>query len=356
MKLKNLIEWLFLLALSRLKLISFNNEREHTVIKLDAIGDFYVWLPFAKALFLKSNEEKRKLTLVINSSYKELVNLELPDVEVISVDKTRLNDFSYKFSLIKEIADTKTLESPTYSLDLDSGFLSILPRCEKRVGMKGDTTNVKEAFRRFFNLFFDDLIGVGETYNHESTKFQKFYKFKPIFREESLEENNILVHIGASWSYRRWPSEKINCLIEKLLELTDEKIILLGGPGDLNFKEQMVSHPRVESRIGETSLSELRELIRRSKLLISNETSVSHMAYVFNKKAIVLLGGGHFGRFLPYPSNKKRNVRCVFEKMECFLCNWNCIFDLNERKAVPCIEAIEVERVISEVKECLYLS
>jgi ADP-heptose:LPS heptosyltransferase len=105
---------------------------------------------------------------------------------------------------------------------------------------------------------------------------------------------------------------------------------------------------------GKTSLPEFVEVIRQARLLISNETSAVHIAAAVKTPSVCILGGGHFGRFLPYP---EKVVNCkpvaVFKKMACFGCNWKCNQPHNVNGCVPCIEQIEMPDVISAVDVAL---
>jgi hypothetical protein len=61
-----------------------------------------------------------------------------------------------------------------------------------------------------------------------------------------------------------------------------------------------------------------------------------------------LLGGGHFGRFVPYPDNVNGTPPvAVFHQMACYGCNWQCTQPHEPGQPVPCIAAIPVAEVIA---------
>ena len=90
------------------------------------------------------------------------------------------------------------------------------------------------------------------------------------------------------------------------------------------------------------------------KLLISNETSAIHIAAALDVQSICILGGGHYGRFTPYPldSYKKRPISVVNE-MFCFQCNWNCYIKHSKNKPFPCIDLIEFKEVLKKANNYL---
>ena len=74
----------------------------------------------------------------------------------------------------------------------------------------------------------------------------------------------IALAIGSKWNTKRWPIEYFNELIEKLEKIEDIKLILVGGNEE---KELSVKYTdKTINAIGETSLLQLAELIRRPEL------------------------------------------------------------------------------------------
>ena len=59
-------------------------------------------------------------------------------------------------------------------------------------------------------------------------------------------------------------------------------------------------------------------LIKRCRLVIGAETGLAHLACAVGTPNVILLGGGHFGRFMPYAATT--TVVCL--PLECYGCNW----------------------------------
>ena len=132
--------------------------------------------------------------------------------------------------------------------------------------------------------------------------------------------------------YRDW--QPVLCGSDREKELCDRIIQKSGEKNSLNYA-------------GKTSLIELVELIRGAQILLSNETSAVHIAPLVNTKSICIVGGGHYGRFLPYPNQlqAKKPVVAV-EELSCFGCNWKCTINHLSDKCRPCVENIKVEHVL----------
>jgi hypothetical protein len=70
--------------------------------------------------------------------------------------------------------------------------------------------------------------------------------------------------------------------------------------------------------------------------------------------SVCILGGGHYGRFMPYP-NHVDGVKpiSVIHKMDCFGCNWQCKLTKEQDQAYPCVRDISVKQVLKAVKIAL---
>ena len=62
---------------------------------------------------------------------------------------------------------------------------------------------------------------------------------------------------------------------------------------------------------------------------------------------VAIIGGGNYGRYLPYLESDRRIY--LYHKMECFGCEWNCIY-----KERHCITDLEVGTVIESIKKLEY--
>ena len=105
-------------------------------------------------------------------------------------------------------------------------------------------------------------------------------------------------------------------------------MVICGVKSEYEDAELIINQASIDSAInltGETTLPESCELVRGAKLLIGIETSAVHIAAATNTPSICLLGGGHFGRFMPYSEKRKGiNPVAVFSRMDCYGCNWKC--------------------------------
>ena len=97
---------------------------------------------------------------------------------------------------------------------------------------------------------------------------------------------------------------------------------------------------------GQTTLRELINTITSCDLLIGVDTSGLHMAISAGMPTIGIVGGGHFGRFVPWGDSEKNIF--LTKKMECFNCNWVCT-----KEEVECIRGVSPYEVAFVVNNML---
>lgn len=108
-----------------------------------------------------------------------------------------------------------------------------------------------------------------------------------------LPEKFITLVPSAAWPMKRWPLDHWKKLI---LMRPDDYFVVLGGPHD-DFCDELVkiAPERVKNLAGELSLIQSAHLVERSRLIISADTGLLHVADLFGKKGIALIGPTAFG-------------------------------------------------------------
>jgi ADP-heptose:LPS heptosyltransferase len=103
-------------------------------------------------------------------------------------------------------------------------------------------------------------------------------------------------------------------------------------------------------------LNALVEIVAGASLLVGNETGAVHIAASVGTPSVCIAGGGHYGRFVPYPSkiDTQRPVPSVVtHRMPCFNCDWNCVYRPASGQPAPCVAGIAEEDVWREVERVL---
>ena len=185
-----------------------------------------------------------------------------------------------------------------------------------------------------------------------------FLELQYDFPEGFCYENYYIVVPGAGAQYRQWPQENFARIAREVHELTGLKAVICGNQSETRLAESLC---RLQPDIfhdwaGKTSLQELVAIIHGAKFVLSNETSAVHIAAALKVPSVCILGGGHFGRFLPYPLGDEEEGFApvpVYEQMDCYNCNWDCVYTFVDGCPAPCVERVKVAAVWDAIEQLL---
>jgi ADP-heptose:LPS heptosyltransferase len=362
--------------LAKFSSYSIGSTNQLLLIRLDAIGDFVIWLDSAKEF--RSLYPNVRIVLCVNSVCSQFAKILPYWDEVIEVDIKRFDkNFVYRYRLLRQIrrCGFETAIQPTFSrVFLHGDALVRATGAKHRIGSAGDLTNMHPLLKRISDGWYTKLIPAAAGSTLELERNAEFIEnlsgraFKaglPVLPSvyalpTQLQVNAayFVVFPGASWTGRQWPVSKFAETAVILHRKTGWIPVLCGGPGDGLVCQDAIDQIGLECAInlsGLTTLIELTQLLREAKLLISNETSAVHIAVSVSTPNVCILGGGHYGRFMPYAAglNDGRSV-VADHKMPCYNCNWLCTQPHIAGGSVPCIASVTVEKVLEQVRVVLF--
>ena len=163
------------------------------------------------------------------------------------------------------------------------------------------------------------------------------------------EDRVIGLNPGASFGASKcWPPEHFARLAELLQEALACKLLLLVAPGEEDIAQRIVRQSRaqlIDTSPKPASLAELKPLIRRCSLLITNDTGPRHFAVAFGVPAIVLMGPTN-----PiYTARNLEQTTVLRRDLPCSPCH---------RKTCPlghhkCMREVTPEMVLAAAREAL---
>jgi ADP-heptose:LPS heptosyltransferase len=127
--------------------------------------------------------------------------------------------------------------------------------------------------------------------------------------------------IGAKHATKRLPDDKIAALIEQI----NLPVVLLGGPEDKESAEAIVSKTTapVFNGAGHFSLQQSAVLVRESRLVITHDTGLMHIASAYKKRIISLWGNTvpEFGMYPYLPSGEGESRIFEVKGLNCRPCS-----------------------------------
>lgn len=168
-----------------------------------------------------------------------------------------------------------------------------------------------------------------------------------VARERGLvPERCVLVHPGARLVSRRWPVERYAAVASALIQ-RGWQVAVTGSASEASLAAQLqrMTHGEAINLCGATSLGGLAALLDQTRLLICNDTGVSHVAASVGARSIVIASGSDVRRWAP--ENRKQHV-VLHWPMPCRPCmRMECPY------AHPCARAVTVEQVLLEADRAL---
>lgn len=148
-------------------------------------------------------------------------------------------------------------------------------------------------------------------------------KINELFAAEKITDTDDLIALapGSVWFTKRYPKEKFSEVLN-LLTNTNSIIFLIGGDADKELGEYLISNSQnknIINTIGKLNVLESAELIRRCRVLLTNDSAPLHIANSVGTKVISLFGATvpQFG-FFPYG---KEDVILETEGLVCRPCS-----------------------------------
>lgn len=346
------------------------------IVRVDNIGDFVLWMPSAKILCDRMLWKYRRI-LVCNKTCVDLAQASGLFEDVVGVDLGRLvRDLRYRCWLLRKISGlgAQLAIQPTYSRAFLTGDSLIRASgAKRRIGSAGDLSNIGPWRKAISDRWYTSLVPASSRLLMELERNAEFLRglgipqaraeIPTLPRLASLSSGKRLcsqyfvLFPGASSNIKQWPVESFAATAKHVLKKFGWTAVACGSPSERKLSGQLVrlvDDSRMLDFSGVTSLAELVEVLRGACLVVSNDTAAIHIAAGVGVPSVCILGGGHYGRFLPYP-RYLTGVKPVpvVRRMSCFNCNWQCKWSLMDSEPYPCVREIGVNEVIAAIDEAV---
>jgi ADP-heptose:LPS heptosyltransferase len=158
--------------------------------------------------------------------------------------------------------------------------------------------------------------------------------FVSLQKEFNLSSSHyIVIHPGARDPRRRWSPEKFAAVADILAEYGFQ-IVITGTPDECDLVDEVIFHTfaPILNLSGQTTYGTLAALLSKSRLVISNDTGISHLTAALQVPSVILFTTSDAERWAPL--NQKLHRRILWAS------------------AAPPIAAIrEVEKLLQEERE-----
>lgn len=326
-------------------------------ITLSNIGDVILTLPALDSL--RERFAHSKITVMVGPRPKEIFK-DNPHIDrLIIYDKhSRLKEKIKLFNELKKenfdmVAD---LRNSLFGMFLPARYrtspLSVIPKeiehmkdrhlykiqnlkCSRQSGIPqkaGKIPKEIEPTKDFLNIRTQDKEYINQ-----------------ILKENNITDKDKIVVIspGARSHIKRWSEDKFVELISSVIEEFKVKVILIGDQNDISIAKYITGHSKYPliDLSGKTTIAQLAYLLKKSALLITNDSAVLHIASYLNTPMVAIFGPTSEIKYGPW----SRICAVVKKDIFCRPCERaQCKF-----RTLECMQLIKAQDVLREVRNIL---
>jgi len=351
----------------------FKRPKGLLVVRMDGIGDMVLFRASLDEYAETFNVERSDITILGCDSWRPIASEVFRGYRVITI-----NEHAYARRPLYRFRISLMVRSLAPAVTICDSYLRRAMMADSLVWMTGApriisslpfiSENTRSEFLYYLSQT-DEIIYTGDYPVHEvarhfhflSTVAKRSIAPKPpqiAWRDVAPPADRLppgapyaVLNPGSNEYGRRWPLAKYLQLADRL-RTRGLRVVFVGGkgekPGDVGDDEGIID------LMGKTSLPELLDIMNNAALVVSNDTGPAHLSIALGSPTLVIVGGGHFGCFVPYPDGiRPDNARFVYEEMECYHCFWNCPKRASKFEVFPCVDAVEVDKAWNEIGQLL---
>lgn len=336
-------------------------------VRLDAIGDNILAASMLPHIYAKYDQPR--ITVLCQKHIAELYE-SCPQVEtVIGVDKMRLFlDSNYRDGILQELrnASFDIAMDSTCSWDQLPDLFIVGSLAREKIAFENSAAIPEQVARKRSGVF-TSLVRFRDLYEPEVDRFGDFLHGIGIdaprldatvwttpdddrFADDLFEQNGLdpmktiaLFAYGRS-HLRTYPFYGV--ALRDVCTENDFSVIALGDDAAYSFNRNCLNDIGVRSvnLSGKTTLRQSAALLRKCRLAVGAETGLAHMACAVGVPNVIVMGGGHFGLFMPY--SPKTSIAAL--PLDCYWCDWTCRYEYSR-----CVVDVAPEVVEFAVRETL---
>ncbi len=329
------------------------------ILRLSSIGDILLTSPFIRQV--RAAFPQAQIDYAVKSVFKDLVKYN-PNLNTIYEIRPELGRAG-----LRDLKQVFKNQSYDFVFDLHNNF-----RTKKLSAGLNKTVIHKDRFKRALLVYmkkntYREIIPISQRYlctakeagvKDDGGGLELFWpqsveeKTNQILAERNINSGFIALAPGAAHTTKRWPPEYFKELSQNLNSEFKGKILLLGSAAEQVKLNEMVTSAQVINFAGNLSLLESAAVLKRAKVLVTNDSGLMHMASAVKTQAIALFGSTvkEFG-FFPYRSDhiilEDNTVHCRpcshIGRDNCPKGHFDCM-----RKITPQMVQKELEKKIAE--------
>ena len=282
------------------------------IIRFSSIGDIVLTTPVFRCI--KKQLPGAEIHLITKNNFK-----------IVTANNPYIDRFFYLEDDLSAAIKKLKKENYDYVIDLHNNIRSYrIKRALRKKSFTINKLNVEKFLLTNLNInimpsqhittrSLDTVAQLGVV--DDGLGLDYFIPEKDIVQEHDIPTSHsagfIAIVIGATYNTKKLPVHKLQELCYKI----DHPVILLGGKEDNSDAEMIASVDpvKVYNACGKFNLNESADLVRQSKLVVSHDTGLMHIAAALQKPIISIWGNTTpvFGMYPYYGSRSDKQFDTV---------------------------------------------
>ena len=319
------------------------------IIRFSSIGDIVLTSPVVRCL-KEQMEGEVEIHYATKKRYKSLVEHNPHIDKVHTIEKST-----------NEIVESLKNEQFDYVVDLHKNLRSKrLIRSLKCLSFSFDKINLQKWLLTTFKVnklpnihivdrYMDAVKTLGVKNDNKGLEHFIGENDKMNLTELPLTHQNgyIAFAIGAQFATKRLPTHKIISICKKI----NQPIILLGGKEDVEIAIQIEKEVgnNIYNACGKYSINQSASLVQQSKILITHDTGLMHIAVALGVQIVSVWGNTipALGMYPYYPNNPEKYTIVENNNISCRPCS-KLGYDKCPKGHFKCMEEIDEELIIEK--------
>lgn len=363
------LDYFFLLWIR--KPIYNNSKKKKVIITFPlSLGDVVIFLNTIEHISIVFDKKEYEVTLACQKEYAELFKDYFENVIALDYQKSCVNLFS-RIKMLREIRRNyyDIAIDPIGCEECSQNVFFMNAVCAKRkIGALSATDKEIQCPAWIRKKIYGDII-YNPIKNLHKVKFYTYFwskysekKFKPTliqfpYQCKTRVKHYFILYPSASAKVKMWDVKNYAEIARRIYQKTKYTLMLCGTERDLktvnNLIEELDGDVPFIYKVGQTNIKEFIGLIGGADLVITNDTSVYHIAVMQKRRTCVITGGYVYDTFINYQCDEYGfpNPEIVCPPKDCVNCYNKCIYKV--KSTYPCVSENKIEDVWKAVERLL---
>lgn len=337
-------------------------------VRPDSIGDNI--LAMSMLPHIQKKYPYAEITVFCQEHIAELYEASPLVKQVIPFNRVRaLQDEGYRTAILRQVQGFQAdlCLNSVYSREPLTDYFAAVSGARERIALNGDLSNISAEDREKNNGYYTAVLPSEGEFKSELNRHRDFLRgigieverldipfwvgpediawADRIFAEHGIDpQQTIALFAGAQYDVRLY--SHYGTALANVCSEMGFSVIALGAAEDFRINQENLDVIGVKSvnLSGSATLRQSAALLSRCRLAVGAETGLAHMACAVEVPQVILLGGGHFGRFMPY--SPLTSVACL--PLECYGCNWRCRYE-----RIHCVQGVKPAVITEAIRQTL---